>query len=193
MAYMIDTELLPRYEVRVECSKEAPRLNLWSGESINPSLIDFHFIRQSDKGEIAALPMNLGGLATCSGGFRDLAEDFEPGIHQFFPIDIRWPDGTSTSECLYVMNVLRCFDAIDFDNSPDVSIEYSKSGRRYAALRTVVNPRMAVKKQIVTDYHLWRGKQFFGNRNSIFVSNDFYQEIKNRKLCGIQGYRLEET
>ena len=192
MAYMIDTEFLPEHEVIIECSKQNVNIPSQDCMRIDDALIDFHFIRQSKRGAIAALPLTFGGFAMCSGEFRNLAEDFELGVHQFFKVDVRWPDGISTGEQLYLMNILCCFDAIDFDSSPDVSIEYSKSGRPYAALRSLDEPRISVGKELISGHHLWRGRNFSGNRNSVFVFDEFHGEIVKRNLLGIRACYLIE-
>jgi hypothetical protein len=54
----------------------------------------------------------IDGGATVSQRFKDAVEAIEPGVHQFFPVELLHKDGTPYGEPLYYWNITSAIDAI---------------------------------------------------------------------------------
>jgi len=57
------------------------------------------------------------GLNAVSDRFRNLVEQFEPGMHQFFPLSVQDCEGAQLREKLYIFNCAVGVDAIIFRTS----------------------------------------------------------------------------
>ncbi len=54
----------------------------------------------------------IAGGGAVSQRFRDAVEAIEPGVHQFFPVELLHRDGTPYGEPLYYWNITTAIDAI---------------------------------------------------------------------------------
>lgn len=56
--------------------------------------------------------------------FREVVERLEPGVHQYFPVDMLWEDGTLAQK-MYMFNICNRLDTVSREKS---SAELSKGG-----------------------------------------------------------------
>ena len=108
------------------------------------------------------------GAPCLSARARDMIESLEPGIHQFFPIDIYDTNGVIREPRRYILNGCQCVDAI---------VEGKHSIRKDGTRFYYITPRRPVKirKNVVSKLHLWRDKQAADSR--CFISDKLYEKI----------------
>lgn len=78
-----------------------------------------------------------------------MIEDLEPGVHQWFPVDIVNADGTIHEPRRYMLNVCQLVDAIEdgyYDTSPNSSRTYN-AGSFYP---------LKIRRRDVAWLYLWR-------------------------------------
>jgi hypothetical protein len=109
-----------------------------------------------------------GGTPCLSASARKMIEDLEPGVHQWFPVDIFNADGTIREPRRYMLNVCQLVDAIEdgyYVTSPNGARTYS--GGSFYPLK--------IRRQDVAGLHLWRDRR--ANFEDLFVSDALYGRI----------------
>lgn len=116
-----------------------------------------------------------------SEGVRELIETLEPGVHQFFPVEMLNPDGSVREPRRYLLNVCQTVSAV-VDGTYSV---LSDGTRFYLAHRP-----MKVRKDIISNLHLWRdsGVDF----QHYFVSGELYNKLNEAGFGGFQSAFVEE-
>jgi len=113
-------------------------------------------------------------MAFANGRFRDVVERFEPGRHQFFPVDMLWEDGTLAQK-MFMLNICNRLDTVSRDAS---SASMSKNNRMWLPeTGTIVFslPR-------VGDHHLWVDKHIHAGT---YVSDALHDALLEAKITGL--------
>lgn len=121
----------------------------------------------------------MPGCNAVSQRFKDLVEEFEPGMHQFFPLALRDRRGEPLAQPYYVFNCLVSLDAVlmaesgltwQFDGPP---------GKPFPSINT--SSKLVFSKPAIAGRHLWC-LHYLRAGNRLFVSDAFYTELKARKI-----------
>lgn len=115
-----------------------------------------------------AISFVTGGTPCLSSEVRDMIETLEPGVHQFFPVDIYGVDGNIREPRRYLLNICHLVDAI-------VEGRYSvlRSGSRlYRA--SSLDP-IKIRRRDVSNLHLWRDRQLIYRK--MLISDVLYRQI----------------
>ena len=107
--------------------------------------------------------------------FRDILEELEPGVHQFFPIALEWKDGTSAGE-RYWFNPCHRLDSVDRE-ATEVAFDGIWEFRPYK------NERFCFSKKKLGNRHVWIDK--FVPNDLIFVSDLFKNRLVEAGITGI--------
>ncbi|QNQ09947.1 imm11 family protein [Sphingomonas alpina] len=105
--------------------------------------------------------------AGASSRFKDAVERFEPGVHQFFPMEVLLEDGT-VDKSRWLMHICNRVDAIALEHCADV-YEYRPKpdqhpGWYYYRSNFDSRTRIAVRKSMISGKALWydlRLQRFF--------------------------------
>lgn len=183
MAYVISASLeqhpspYPWCEVREELAT-GQKFVTWQnvvGERIRPEAQPQSVLRADYVPEEDFSPHNpdisfvSGGAPCLSVHVRDLIEALEPGVHQFFPVDIYDADGTLREPRRYILNTCRLVDAI-------VEGRYSTLNNGDCLYRAGSLHPLKIRRQNARNFHLWRDKQT--THSCLFISNELYRRIK---------------
>jgi hypothetical protein len=117
------------------------------------------------------------GLNAVSQRFLELVEQFEPGIHQFFPLSVQEFDGASLRQELYIFNCAVGIDAIIFRGTQP---NWDTDAIGVPLLRTGMGEKFELSRPAVGNRHLWCGKTVA--RNKLFVSDPFYATFVSRGM-----------
>jgi hypothetical protein len=115
-----------------------------------------------------AISFVIGGTPCLSSEVRDMIETLEPGVHQFFPVEIYGVDGNIREPRRYLLNICQLVDAIvegRYAVLNDGSRLYRASSR---------NP-IKIRRQDVSDLHLWRDRRLA--YQVFLVSDVLYRKI----------------
>lgn len=118
-----------------------------------------------------------GGLAV-SQAFRNAVELIEPGVHQFFPVEILLKDRTFYKDPIYFLNIATSVEAIN----PDLG-GFNKSGFssddtdwfRWVPASGKAE-FLAVYKNKIAGRALWKDKRFGGTYN--FASDALLEQLR---------------
>ena len=135
-------------------------------------------------------------LLAVSEPLRDLIERLEPGVHQFWPINIIVPNMAERRYEPYpapyfAMVVMRHLDSFLPDQSDpqvfDADPEYPTVHRP----RSTKVPGIAVSMDVIGGAHLWREAKLLGP--AIYPSNTLHDEMKKLGLTLPKHLKLKEV
>lgn len=120
------------------------------------------FVTEKKCNELGSLIKLNDRIIAVDEAMKSLIEQFEPGIHQFFPIEIMMPKGERFPKEFFTVCVGRYFDSFDESASdPEAFKEIPNSG----GLLSIITARHGIKglafaKQVYGSAHLWRERRF---------------------------------
>lgn len=124
------------------------------------------------------------GSAPCvTGKVKEIIERFEPGVHQFFPIEIIAPNGTPIERGRYMLNVTTLVDAlVDGKN-------YSSDPQnpRYSSPSTCGVP-LSVRLRDIVGLHLWRDKRIAPE--VLFMSTGLFDTLNEVDCLRVDAHPL---
>ena len=127
------------------------------------------------------------GLNAVSERFRNLVEQFEPHMHQFFPLSVQDGEGAPLSQNLYVFNCAVGVDAIIFRSCDPV---WFTDDLNPPVLRAGMREQFELSRPAIGDHHVWCGKTVA--RNKLFVSDAFYAAATKHRMRAFRAkYRKE--
>ena len=133
------------------------------------------------EGEIECIPPLLGANSfyLVPERWRDVIEEFEPGIHQFKHIPLTLKDGSLLEERFYAMNIRQALtDVADRERSTAPVKEFvNRPNRPYVFANTADRPTVKVyfRKEKVSGYHLWCPREILIYH--VAMSNELFARI----------------
>ena len=121
--------------------------------------------------DIFAMP----GLNAVSSRFRDLVEEFEPGVHQFFPLELYRKNGDPVEEEYFIFNCAVSFDCVLTAKS-DVEWQKLNLQEEYPSLYIKDFRDQVLSQPQIAGRQLWCGfrQDCFG----VYVSDAFFSRLK---------------
>ncbi|AXS39483.1 DUF1629 domain-containing protein [Breoghania sp. L-A4] len=169
--------------------KDKFRFGLSLGLPVGPRRLPTRFRETKGKKtlpDIFAMP----GLNAVSSRFRDLVEEFEPGVHQFFPLELYYKNGERVEEEYFIFNCTVSFDSLLVKQS---EVTWLKLDEPAECPR--VNVRWRLKKVLsrptIAGRHVWCG--FRIRAAGIFVSDELHSRMKKMKLKYFRADPCEEV
>lgn len=143
------------------------------------------YVQQISNPEKAPLPvMQIGGSVwAVDETFHAIVERFEPGIHQFFPMEVRLADGSPSGIPYYIFNVCQRIASVDVLRSQVHSLP--GSDRVSFILR---DDRLVVRRDAVVGKHIWRDDYFL--TRVIFFSDEIKQALQSAKFETLDFFRV---
>ena len=133
-------------------------------------------------------------LLAVSEPLRDLIERLEPGVHQFWPINITVPN---MAEKRYEPYPAPYFAMVVMQHLDSFSPERSDPDAFDAERPRVLQPHaksasgIAISKEAVGNAHLWREARLRGP--AIYLSNTLNDEMKRLELTSPRHLKLKEV
>ena len=133
-------------------------------------------------------------LSHCAGGFvvsqryKNLVESFEPGVHQFSPVEIFHRDGTPYGESFYYHRVYLFIDAVNpvlggLEKSWMTAHPESNPDRYGWKFVRGSRDKLAVFKDKIAGRATWRDTRYFV---VTFCSDAFVEKLKAGNFRGWQ-------
>lgn len=116
------------------------------------------------KGGRRALPDVLvhGGVAVVCGRFRDLAERFEPDVHQFIPVDIHKDPKGAPAAAYHWFNACVRFDSVDpertthaYQPSHEGTFYWSRVRKVGGDYVPIPDAKLVLSRNRISAHHLW--------------------------------------
>jgi hypothetical protein len=140
--------------------------------------------------KLASLLVLNNGLLAVDGQLKAVIEEFEPGVHQFWPLTITMPHGFAYPVQYYGLRIGQFRDSClpeesELSPNSDDNIYFAQGSDKkdFAAV--------AVSKAAIGGAHLWRETKL--HRPNILMSDTLQSEIANRGLRIFKHYKLKEV
>jgi hypothetical protein len=115
-----------------------------------------------------AISFVSGGAPCLSSEVRDMIETLEPGVHQFFPVEIYGVDGNIREPRRYLLNICQLVDAI-------VDGRYAVLNDGSRLYRASSLKPIKIRRKDVSNLHLWRDRRLAHQK--LLVSDVLYRQI----------------
>lgn len=129
--------------------------------------------------------LSVNNCMAISTKIKKIIEMVEPGVHQYFPIELSWSGGV---EVYYLINICNFIDSIIVDKSSILINKYRDGSVSYRDDITHADYK-ALDASQVSGLHLWREKKF---RLYTFVSDLLYKQLFEIGLPEIDFWYLAE-
>lgn len=132
-----------------------------------------------------------------SQAFRDVVEELEPGVHQFFPVDVRQRNGKEVEGKYYLFVCCQLIDTAVVAERSDVSKSEPSPGSQFwyydllssiqyeedpsYPIRHSGNPRVILDSSIIRNKHFWIERRL---PRDLFVSNAARDRMQIAELEG---------
>lgn len=146
------------------------------GDPVDPATVPR--IGQAKRGKKMPDVCPMPGLNAVSSRFRDLVEELEPNVHQFFEIELREQGGTPIPGQYYTFNCPRRIDTI-LANESTLGWEEMRNGMPRPKLP---HRDFSISRPARAGAHIWC--ENFLRVMGIMVSDQFAAEVKKRELTG---------
>jgi hypothetical protein len=125
--------------------------------------------------------------------FKNLIEEFEPGVHEFLPFRLHNGSGRIWPGAFYLLRVRNWVSAIDVGLSKGLQWNRrpSKIVNDYYLFPEGIERKYVFNVDRVGSNHLWQHYPNFLNR--LFCSQQFYEACKQRKLKYFDWLQCEVT
>jgi hypothetical protein len=120
--------------------------------------------------------------------FKEIVESYEPGVHQFFPVELFDKAGDRVPTNYYIFNCTVCVDAVLVEHS-----EVRWSQRRVEPYDPF--PRIdhwdkeVLSAQAIAGHHVWCGGLL--ETDGIYVSDALFDDLKRAKIKYFKEKSLE--
>ncbi|KJZ20683.1 imm11 family protein [Loktanella sp. S4079] len=128
--------------------------------------------------EIAALAEITNKLLIAHQSLKEIIEEAEPGIHQFWPMEIVMPREKIYPESYFGMRIGQFLDSFQPDESDEAS--FHDSPLYFGSDTKKATAGLAMSPSIIGDAQIWREKRI--RRPNIFISDALQQRILDAGL-----------
>ena len=140
----------------------------------------------------------IHGMLSVCPEVREVIEEIEPGVHEFFPVHIRPKtpskvllrrDKRPLAGPYYLLNIQTALDAVCVERS-EVDVEHTTSGLTFVRRRGR-RGKVVLYKDKVSGHHLWRGDTHL--MLDRFFSDVFTKQIEVGRFNGLEFEHIEEV
>ena len=152
------------------------------GRAVKTEHIPTRVVRQDPKKFIPDVDWGVG-MFFVNDKFKDVVERLEPGVHQFVPMEMLWPDGTLAQK-MYFFHVCNRLDTVDRELS---TVKLSKTGR-------VWEPKgeMIFNLDQIGDHHIWVDQHTYAP-GGFFISDVMRDALEEAGVTGIRKRHFKDT
>lgn len=166
----------PEFEERVSREEHRISVDAWKhgDHQLKPEQVPKKLILFKPRKNLRDAFRSLNGISVVSDAMREVIETLDPGLHQFFPIQVEFPRGKLPEKKYNVIIISTKKKTI----IPELS---EVDGPRYGKFYSVVEYRKDVSFAPVCrdGAHMWREEGF---RNEHFISDELAAAIKAKEL-----------
>lgn len=130
----------------------------------------------------------VGGGTAVSQAFKDAVELIEPGVHQFFPVEILLKDGTLYKDPIYFLNIATRVESINPElGGFNKSFSSKTPDRYYWSAASGKAEFLAVYKDRLAGRALWKDNRFGGHYE--FASDALLEQLRK---TAPNGWRIKD-
>jgi hypothetical protein len=198
MAYLVDFTANPQDQVAFRFDPPAPPLDdyldIGRGVTFSPDQVPTRAVATSSHKRLPTI-VSINAWWGVSDTFRNMVETREPGVHQFFPIEIVLKGGILPSEPYWIFNIRQRIDAVVVELSRVRWLHHPGTTPVMAAPITLMPGEtpfpLVLCRETIGGRHVWRGDTQL--RGDVFFSNDLISAYKKAKMRGLRVKYCEEA
>ena len=193
MAYAIEIPLWPQYRPLFQLvggSRDVHQLDWLENHERTPikrELMPFRAEQISKHKRINDFFTTTLTWCVCEE-FKNIVESLEPGIHQFFPIEVVRRSGEPTEKTYYQLVIGQRLEALDVERSNVKWIADERGGGFHA--KGPGEARWVLRRDIVAGKHLWRPLKHFTYLR--FCSDELMAAVEKAGLKKLGAVHAEE-
>ena len=154
------------------------------------------FVAKQRYNALGSLLLIARGVRAVDEKLKDIIERLEPGVHQFWPLQIVMPNGEEYPVPYYGMMVLRRLGSFRPDQSdPNCFLgqDIAPGIRSYSSygVSKKINAGLAMSKAVFGNSHLWREQEL--RTPTLLLSDALIAEIKKAGLKIPKHFPLKEV
>lgn len=136
--------------------------------------------------DFIVLPPAMG----VSEAFREMVEDLDPGVHQFFPVTLSRKSGELIDKRYYALNICRRLDAVIVEKS---NVTWGRTGLGgFPILHLGAGPpHFTLSRQAIGGAHMWHGLSQF--RGLTFFSDALMSRVLGKSMKGLDYFPADES
>lgn len=115
--------------------------------------------------------------------FKDIVEDFEPDVHQFFPATIIHRNKPIADR--YIFNICNRLDTVN----RNLTVPEMPVGTLYKGISGTEGHKFVHDVKAIASFHAWHEKF----RSGTYFSDELYQAIQGSGLTGLSGKYFEQA
>ena len=168
--------------------------SLWRGRAVDATAVPHRGVLKSKHKKLPDVFGFKGSFMVC-GDFRRIIEDFEPGVHQFFPVEVikknRQP--VPGNGRYYAFNVMQKFDSLltARSNVQWIDVDAEKFPG-VMALHPGRGPlQIVLSRPQIAGRHVWRGDRLLGG--AIYFSDQLVDALQAAKLKQLRYTYVREV
>ncbi|MCP4183428.1 MAG: hypothetical protein GY761_08930 [Hyphomicrobiales bacterium] len=152
----------------------------YAGRAVDPTHLPTKVKVKGPKRNITDVYMGGGYLV--DGKFKDVVEQLEPDVHQFFPVELFWSNDTSAGQRYWFFPCNR-LDTVDRDKTTKLfrNLWYPRGGGEFVFSRNLIGK-----------HHIWIDK-FMVSTIGILMSNEMHDALVAAGITGMGFESFEET
>lgn len=116
--------------------------------------------------------------------FKDVVESLEPGVHQFFPVEFVWKDGSHAADRFWFVPCYR-LDSVDRKST---TFEF----RSIWYLDGDANKRLVFNRSQIGERHIWMDKYISGS-SGVWISSMLKAALDEADVTGAHYQYFPET
>ena len=165
--------------------------------AIEPHEVPRSFDTDKTYNALGSLIMLNGRIIAVNAALKAVIERLEPGVHEFFPFELRMPKGKTYPSQYYILRVCQYFDALSRADSLDGAVEdrpiygtdRTRTDLRDKSKKTITG--LAFRQSVFGSAHLWRDRSF-GEELTCF-SDELISEIEAGEPRLPKHYKMKEV
>lgn len=122
---------------------------------------------------------DTNGVLFVSENFRNIIERFEPGQHQFFPVELQWKNGDIAGH-YFIFFHSKTLNSVHQVKTTIPRLNPSNPDSNWA-LNDISDPRLIISTKIVLGHHIWK------DANLVYgpiISDALAEALLSNKLTG---------
>lgn len=134
--------------------------------------------------------------ALFAGGYRhavnqeikDTIERIEPGVHQFFPFEVTFKDGSKPDDDYFLLNICHRLNAID-EGASVMRFENGKFSRVGMKDVEIKDTKMVVRKDLVAGLAAWTDERYMYD----LICDELYDTLARLRVKTIDFWKVHEV
>ena len=172
-------------EVKLTAPEKEHKFTIGHGYRVTPDRAPKKALWQARNPEYAITDIaSILGQTVVSEKFRLLVENYEPGVHQFIPVDIYDKAGATACSRRYWLNVCRRKDCVDPVQSKFEWVADYSGVTGFWNDRAQPDSKLVFSKELVGNMHLWVNPHLLV-RQSFYASSIFVEAAKAEGISGM--------